>query len=128
MGSHFLNLEGQSPSHWTTMEFPDLISSFMIVTQMAISTEPLSIKQFHLNHTYFYHNFQKTQSAKFFCRVLWCLKAHKWPNVLTAPKKNMWLYNLVSSYVLNSSERFYHSWNHALSCILKYRCLCRFLS
>ena len=62
-------------------------SSLMITTQMAISTEPLSIKQFHLSHTYFYYNFQKTQSAKFFCRVLWCVKAHKRPNVLTAPRK-----------------------------------------
>ena len=70
MGSQFPSLEGQSPSHWATMEFSDLISSLMITTQVAISMEPLSIKQFHLNQTYFYHDFQKTQSAKFFCRVL----------------------------------------------------------
>lgn len=128
MGSHFLNLEGQSPSHWTTMEFPDLISSFMIITQMAISTEPLSIKQFHLNHTYFYHNFQKTQSAKFFCRVLCCVKAHKRPNVLTAPKKKTCdciIWWAVMFWTVQKD--FYHSWNHALSCILKYRCLCRLL-
>lgn len=47
----------------------------------------LSTKLFHLNRIYFYHNFQKTQSAKFFYMVLWCAKAHEWPNVLTAPRK-----------------------------------------
>ena len=37
MGSQFPSLEGQSPSHWTTMEFPDLVSSLMLLLLLLLS-------------------------------------------------------------------------------------------
>lgn len=42
-------------------------------------------------------------------------------------KKIMWS-RLVNDYVQNSLVRFCHCWNHAFSYILKWKCLCRFLS